>query len=371
MNTTPRPVPPETKVEIDFTKLRVPPELRKAAQDVIQDRQTRRVTVRELLRWFGAERRGKWVVADIRVKLRRAKLMTSPDFESPWIGGTVRLIEAYSKPPEPMPMRAQSDAGPTESAAAVEEPGFRPADPAHQLSRLEAANKAPTEVSPNDSVEHAVTLMLTNDFSQLPVMTSDREVKGVISWKAIASRLHLGGACEIVRDCMDEHAEMPAYQSIFDAIKVIAEDDFVLVRDSEKRISGIVTAYDVSAQFNKLTEPFILLGDIENQIRNLIGSKFKKTELERAKDPGDEGRSVSSVEDLTFGEYLKLLENAEHWERLELHLDRKVFIKDLGKIRIIRNEVMHFDPDGISEDDLATLRKFARFLTRLSNVIKT
>ena len=213
--------------------------------------------------------------------------------------------------------------------------------------------------------------MLTNDFSQLPVMTSDREVKGVISWKTIASRLHLGGACEIVRDCMDEHAEMPAYQSIFDAIKVIAEHDFVLVRDSEKRISGIVTAYDISTQFNKLTEPFLLLGDIENQIRNLIGSKFKTTELERAKDPGDEGRSVSSVEDLTFGEYLKLLENTENWERLELHLDRKVFIKDLGKIRIIRNEVMHFDPDGISEDDLATLRKFARFLTRLSNVIKT
>ena len=41
MNTTTRPVPPEAKVEIDFDKLRVPPELRKAAKDVIQDRETR------------------------------------------------------------------------------------------------------------------------------------------------------------------------------------------------------------------------------------------------------------------------------------------------------------------------------------------
>ncbi len=97
MSKTMRPAPPGAKAEIDFDKLRVPPELREAAKDVIQDGQTRRVTVRELLRWFGAERRGKWVVADIRTNLRRAKLMTLPDFESPWIGGTVRLIKAHSK----------------------------------------------------------------------------------------------------------------------------------------------------------------------------------------------------------------------------------------------------------------------------------
>jgi hypothetical protein len=34
-------------------------------------------------------------------------------------------------------------------------------------------------------------------------------------------------------------------------------------------------------------------------------------------------------------------------------------------VRKIRNEVMHFDPDGIPEKDLMTLREFSRFLQRL------
>jgi len=34
-------------------------------------------------------------------------------------------------------------------------------------------------------------------------------------------------------------------------------------------------------------------------------------------------------------------------------------------VRRIRNDVMHFDPDGIPEKDLMTLREFARFLQRL------
>ena len=33
--------------------------------------------------------------------------------------------------------------------------------------------------------------MLSNDFSQLPVMTGPRELKGIVSWKSIGSRLAL------------------------------------------------------------------------------------------------------------------------------------------------------------------------------------
>jgi CBS domain-containing protein len=34
-------------------------------------------------------------------------------------------------------------------------------------------------IPPDSLVEEAVTLMLANDFSQLPVMTSERDVKGI------------------------------------------------------------------------------------------------------------------------------------------------------------------------------------------------
>jgi hypothetical protein len=71
------------------------------------------------------------------------------------------------------------------------------------------------------------------------------------------------------------------------------------------------------------------------------------------------------VADLTLGEYLRLLQEPEKWGRLGMKIDRKTFTKDLDDIRGVRNDVMHFDPDGVSDDDLAMLRRFVQFLQRL------
>ena len=40
--------------------------------------------------------------------------------------------------------------------------------------------------------------MLAHDFSQLPVMTTSREVKGAVSWKTIGSRLALKKDCNLL-----------------------------------------------------------------------------------------------------------------------------------------------------------------------------
>ncbi len=46
-------------------------------------------------------------------------------------------------------------------------------------------------------------------------------------------------------------------------------------------------------------------------------------------------------------------------------IDRNIFISKLDEIRRIRNDVMHFDPDGVAESDLAMLQDFVRFLQDL------
>jgi hypothetical protein len=40
----------------------------------------------------------------------------------------------------------------------------------------------------------------------------------------------------------------------------------------------------------------------------------------------------------------------------------------LDKVREIRNDVMHFDPDGIPESDLVILQRFAALQQRLQEV---
>jgi hypothetical protein len=207
--------------------------------------------------------------------------------------------------------------------------------------------------------------MLTHDFSQLPVMTTEREVKGVISWKTIESKLALKQECAFVRDCIEQPRIVQLEDSLFSVITVISEHDYVLVQAADRTIYGIVTATDFSEQFRKLGEPFLLIGEIENSIRKLIHGKFTSAELAEVKDPNDSDRNVVAVSDLTFGAYVHLLENENRWMKVGLALDRSEFVKRLDGIRVIRNDIMHFEPEGIPDEDLKTLRYFSKFMNRL------
>ncbi len=156
-----------------------------------------------------------------------------------------------------------------------------------------------------------------------------------------------------------------ATASLFDVINIVAQYDYVLVRASDRRISGIVTASDLSLQFRQLTEPFLLLGEIENHVRRLIDSRFSVDELRECCDPDDTRREVQGVADLTFGEYIRLLQKPERWAKLGIAIDRAIVVTQLDKVREIRNDVMHFDPDGIPPEDLEVLRDFSQFLQKL------
>ena len=79
----------------------------------------------------------------------------------------------------------------------------------------------------------------------------------------------------------------------------------------------------------------------------------------------DTKRVVTSVANLTYGEYIRLLANPKQWERLNTPVDRKTCLEKFESVRRIRNDVMHFDPDGIPEEDLQMLREFTRFLRKL------
>jgi hypothetical protein len=72
-----------------------------------------------------------------------------------------------------------------------------------------------------------------------------------------------------------------------------------------------------------------------------------------------------SVDDLSLGEVMRLLEPPENWERLKWQLDRKEFLSALQSVRRMRNEVMHFSPDPLRSQDLQALRAFLGCLRTL------
>jgi hypothetical protein len=213
----------------------------------------------------------------------------------------------------------------------------------------------------------ATTLMLTHDFSQLPVMTHDYDVKGIITWKSIGIRLALGLKGSIVREFVEPHQEIPATFSLINAIPIIVQSQYVLIRD-QSRITGIVTASDLSLQFQQLAEPFLLLGEIENHIRLIIGDKFSLTELSDFSDSENRDREVNSIYDLSFGQYIRILQNPDKWKKVNISIDRVAFCDQLDTVRKIRNDVMHFNPDPMKAKDLQLLRDFLSFLQLLQNI---
>jgi predicted transcriptional regulator len=437
------------------------------------------VTVRELLRWFGAEQRGDRIHFEIAGVLRFVNLRTEPWFQDQFTDGAVEFYEGYwggshvptesekmtidlaeqhfkereevpeefrknvwvrlinrrleawanqlpagwltqprlqtkidelaqshfseeeileeiyftywpeAQPQEAEPQEAVKKPEPQHLKTPPEVPGVgvvidgpwpRPSpvrqrvpEAPFRIRRLLQSAKGPlVYVSRDDTISEAITKMSLNDFSQLPVMRNDRDrdVKGIVSWRSIVGRMNRPpeiGMQGQVHEYMDpEISEIDADKLLLDGIAQIQMYEYALVRERDNRkIIGIVTATDLSGELKLLSEPFLLLRQIENRIRRLISDTFSRQQLIEwlAAVWGEVmlDRNVTDVFDLEFGDYQRLLQNKEFWDRLNVRGDRGTVVKTLGEIRDIRNRVMHFDPDGIG-DRLNTLRNFTKLL---------
>lgn len=344
-------------------------------QSIVEGGGEAEVTGRQLLQMFGAARRGARVVANIRSELSSRNLKTEPDFTDVWVDVPLRVRALTAKGQESESHEAPSDSAPSGADAKPEEEAAAPAqaeakkvergDPVHRIGLLPAANKEITSVSPGSLLIQATTMMMMKDFSQLPILQGERTCKGAVSWQSIATEKALGKTCEKVDDCKVVVEEVSWNAALLDVIPKIVDKGFVLVRGPDNAFQGIVTVADLSLQFRALSEPFLLLGQIENLLRVLIERSFSLEEIKAAKNVAETDREITSVFDLTFGEYARLLQRPESWPKIKVAFDRAPFLKELEEVRSLRNDVMHFDPDPLEDSDLVTLRQFTAFLQRV------
>lgn len=336
--------------------------LEQTAAQLKQDAEVR-TTPRKLLDRFGYKRRGEYIVQEIRGALKKAGVTTEPDFDDTWFDGPISFKpvlatknEQSKKPSELEEVGQASDAG---------DLGAEVPDPSYKISRLEAARKAIVSVKPDTPLREAVTLMLTHGFSQLAVMTSPFTVKGMITWASIGTHLTLSGPKTAVRETMEDHQEVRHDASMFAVISIIDEHQYVLVRGADSSVTGIVTASDLNHQFELLAEPFLLLREIESHVRRLIGDRIPQAEVNSVRDPEAPVKGKEGLKGLTLGELIRLVEKEERWNLLGFQVDRATFCKQLDQVRRVRNDVMHFDSDTISGEDLSLLRDLSKFLRRL------
>ncbi|MDO6803198.1 CBS domain-containing protein [Wenyingzhuangia sp. 1_MG-2023] len=303
---------------------------------------------REIISFFHYTKRTKGNNARIDDFLEIENLITIPDYKNIYIDGNVKL-----KHKEKAKSKSKTD-------------------PIQRISLLPSANKTPVTITRDAKLKEAQTLMMINGYSQLPVMSNPRTVAGFITWETIGMSLTNGIDSEDVKDFLTPDFTVLEYDTpLLEAIKTVLEKEYVLVRKKDKTISGIVTLADISNQFMTSTEPFLLLEQIENLIRRVLDKKFLIEELNILCESEDaEHHQISYIDDLTFGQYIRLIEKPESWDKLDLSIDRSNFIKKLDEVREIRNDVMHFDPEGITNQQKETLTNMANFLTRLVAIKK-
>lgn len=238
--------------------------------------------------------------------------------------------------------------------------------PVKKLQILETASHMPLYVSPTDKLSKAVTIMQMNKYSQLPVINNLRNIIGAITWESIGTAIANGVKGETVNDYMQKAITILSLDTpLLDAIDDILANDFAIVTDGIKQMCGIVTTADISEQYIRWTKPFVLLEQIENHIRMLMEGKFLLEDIQKI---CQDDRPVNNIDDLTFGEYLRLIENPDYWSKLGLDtVDRAYFIKQLNKVREARNDVMHFEPAGLDPEQMNDIQKMTEYLKILQD----
>ena len=250
-------------------------------------------------------------------------------------------------------------------------------------------------VTPDQTIQSALDLMIESDFSQLPVIDNDRRVLGLVTSDSIVRALnHLGVSVSALKvsDAVIKANEYYLNDDLFDLLDALRDNYAVLIVDNQKRLTGIVTNYDATEYFRRRAEDIMLVEDIESILKEDIQAIFSKgsgeiDEVELQTAIGEitdskqdtrkrfekalkqylqlQGASIGfnqqhadqafqtqfgksdapkPFEQLTLHEFIELLLHRNHWDKVApvFNLDRESIRRLLGAVRETRNMLAHF-----------------------------
>lgn len=136
----------------------------------------------------------------------------------------------------------------------------------------------PTSVKRSDTAKAALDLMIENDYSQLPIVTDDYEVDGIITSDSIIRALNNFDLT--IKELQVVHAHRPvktfnSEDDLFELLDSLKNDYAVIVVDNNKHIKGIVTNYDTTEYFRRRGEDIMLVEDIESMLKEYILAYFQ------------------------------------------------------------------------------------------------
>lgn len=311
-------------------------------EEVSKTRVPAEISVRSIFDHFGFKRRTSSHCRYVDDFLSKKDLMVDPYYTDVWIESNIVI-----KPKEVAQRKST-------------------ADPIKRLSLLKEANTNPATIDENSTLTEAITMLMMYGYSILPVTRNKgHQVAGYVSWQTIGIARSKGIVSDDLKDYMDVNVTiLSKSESLLDAFSIVRKERFVIVQNEDKTIGGIITLFDLSTQFMNWANPFLQLEEIENHIRKLLDGKILLEDVQREVNTTAD---IECIDDLCFGDYIVILQNPKYWEKVGLKsTDRALFTKMLDDIREIRNDVMHFDPDGLEDSRRKKLSGMVKYLRELT-----
>ncbi|MER6843787.1 CBS domain-containing protein [Streptomyces platensis] len=318
------------------------------------------LSIRDFLAVWGVQRRHPAATEQIKSGLEARGLVTIPPFTEGTLDSQVAVLAGGAEPDESGTSAVTRLSGSSDLSAAVQSAahavGQLPDEEAdvqtvaYRVSNLESANRMPESVQVGDSLGTAMTIMVLRGYGQLPVLDADGRLRGVVSWESIG-RARMADPGADLQTATVRGQEADRSDDLLDWIGTIQQSGYVLVRDHDHKVCGLITASDLTVQFGTRVRPFVLVEEIEQRLRRVVDRCIP---LDRIKAAAPRGRAaqVNSAANLTFGAYGHLLKTPQNWAALGWAIDQQHFLAALEDCRRFRNDLMHFSPDPVTDDQL-------------------
>ncbi|MEO7840927.1 MAG: DUF4268 domain-containing protein [Anaerolineales bacterium] len=253
----------------------------------------------------------------------------------------------------------------------------------YPVKHLIEGRALPVTIQRDESVAKAWSLMMKNDFSQLPVVdahnrplgmvTSERILRAVNNFRAQLNELH-------ARDVMVEVSKADLFdleEDLFALLKQLKLASAVLIVDQQNTLIGIVTSYDATEYFQNRAENLMRVEDIEVMVRDFVLTSY--TLADGGRDEGLLTQAVLEVtpkweagtkrqktfDQLSLHQYISMLISEQRWSFFEpiFKRSRASLQGLLNDVRNTRNELAHFRKE-LTIDQTDQLRFCAEWLAR-------
>jgi predicted transcriptional regulator len=202
-------------------------------------------------------------------------------------------------------------------------------------------------------LQDATKIMVEREFSQLPV-EKGKKIVGVISFGSVVKTLHLmKESIEfsklMVKDFMEIDSPIDA-KDLFEILNTLADKSFILIETNTKPTGvDIITSYDALNYFREYSENFLMLNDIESNLRGIISEKYNRSAFkEKAKIIFENGNQKGKrkppkvVEKMTFGNCIYFI--SSDWDQFGSSFGNEIIFNSLtNRARNIRNKICHFN----------------------------